>query len=68
MNEAIEIAINVLIKPFEGYAKRLPNGDCCAYPDPGTGGDPWTIGYGAFLFVLLRLSRSIFYIFFLGTQ
>ena len=47
MNEAIEIAINVLIKPFEGYAKRLPNGDCCAYPDPGTGGDPWTIGYGA---------------------
>ena len=47
MNEAIELAINVLIKPFEGYAKRLPNGDCCAYPDPATGGDPWTIGYGA---------------------
>jgi len=47
VNEAIELAINVLIKPFEGYAKRLPNGDCCAYPDPGTGGDPWTIGYGA---------------------
>jgi GH24 family phage-related lysozyme (muramidase) len=47
VNEAIELAINVLIKPFEGYARRLPNGDCCAYPDPGTGGDPWTIGYGA---------------------
>ena len=47
MNEAIELAINVLIKPFEGYAKRLPNGDCCAYPDPATGGDPWTIGYGS---------------------
>lgn len=47
MNEAIELATNVLIKPFEGYAKRLPNGDCCAYPDPATGGDPWTIGYGS---------------------
>jgi GH24 family phage-related lysozyme (muramidase) len=47
VNEAIELAINVLIKPFEGYARRLPNGDCCAYPDPATGADPWTIGYGA---------------------
>ncbi len=47
MNEAIELATNVLIKPFEGYAKRLPNGDCCAYPDPATGGYPWTIGYGS---------------------
>jgi len=47
VNEAIELATNVLIKPFEGYAKRLPNGDCCAYPDPATGGDPWTIGYGS---------------------
>ena len=28
-----------LIKRFEGC--RLT-----AYPDPGTGGDPWTIGYG----------------------
>lgn len=28
-----------LIKSFEGL--RLQ-----AYPDPGTGGDPWTIGYG----------------------
>ncbi len=47
MNEAIELAINVLIKPFEGYARRLPNGDCCAYPDPGTGAEPWTVGYGS---------------------
>jgi len=47
VNEAIELAINVLIKPFEGYARRLPNGDCCAYPDPGTGAEPWTIGYGS---------------------
>lgn len=29
-----------LIKSFEGL--RLE-----AYPDPGTGGDPWTIGYGS---------------------
>ena len=47
MDEAIQIAIDVLIKPFEGYARRLPSGDCMAYPDPGTGGDPWTIGYGS---------------------
>jgi len=47
VNEAIELAINVLIKPFEGYARRLPDGGCCAYPDPATGGDPWTIGYGS---------------------
>lgn len=29
-----------LIKQFEGCRLK-------AYPDPGTGGDPWTIGYGA---------------------
>ncbi len=45
--EAIKIARETLCKPFEGYAKRLPNGDCKAYPDPGTGGDPWTIGWGS---------------------
>ena len=28
-----------LIKSFEGL-------ELTAYPDPGTGGDPWTIGYG----------------------
>lgn len=28
-----------LIKRFEGC-------ELTAYPDPGTGGDPWTIGYG----------------------
>lgn len=44
---AMDIAIELLIKPFEGYHKRLPNGDCMAYPDPGTGGAPWTIGYGS---------------------
>jgi lysozyme len=28
-----------LIKSFEGLSLK-------AYPDPGTGGEPWTIGYG----------------------
>jgi len=28
-----------LIKQFEGVSLK-------AYPDPGTGGEPWTIGYG----------------------
>ncbi|PJH58828.1 muraminidase, partial [Salmonella enterica subsp. enterica serovar Typhimurium] len=28
-----------LIKEFEGCSLK-------AYTDPGTGGDPWTIGYG----------------------
>jgi GH24 family phage-related lysozyme (muramidase) len=46
ISDAIRIASDALVKPFEGYAKRLPNGWCQAYPDPGTGGDPWTIGWG----------------------
>ena len=45
--EAISIAKEALCKPFEGYARRLPNGDCHAYPDPGTGAQPWTIGWGS---------------------
>lgn len=36
-----------LIKRFEGCAKKLPDGQFEAYPDPGTGGAPWTIGWGA---------------------
>ena len=36
-----------LIKRFEGCAKRRADGTFEAYPDPGTGGDPWTIGWGA---------------------
>lgn len=47
IQDAINFAENSLIKPFEGYAKRLPNGDCQAYPDPGTKGSPWTIGWGS---------------------
>ena len=46
MEDAIKICADVFVKPFEGYARRLPNGDCTAYPDPGTGADPWTIGWG----------------------
>lgn len=47
VTQAIKIAKDALIIPFEGYAIRLPNGGCKAYPDPGTGGHPWTIGYGS---------------------
>lgn len=36
-----------LIKRFEGCGRRRPDGMIEAYPDPGTGGDPWTIGWGA---------------------
>lgn len=36
-----------LIKRFEGCAKKRSDGRFEAYPDPGTGGDPWTIGWGA---------------------
>lgn len=36
-----------LIQSFEGYAKKLPDGGCEAYPDPATKADPWTIGYGS---------------------
>jgi GH24 family phage-related lysozyme (muramidase) len=36
-----------LFKSSEGYARALPDGRCQAYPDPGSGGDPWTIGFGS---------------------
>ncbi|MXP25697.1 glycoside hydrolase family protein [Altererythrobacter indicus] len=36
-----------LIKQFEGCARRRDDGLIEAYPDPGTGGAPWTIGWGA---------------------
>ena len=36
-----------LIKQFEGCARLRRDGLIAAYPDPGTGGDPWTIGWGA---------------------
>ncbi|MDX1704823.1 MAG: lysozyme [Altererythrobacter ishigakiensis] len=36
-----------LIKRFEGCASLRADGLVEAYPDPGTGGAPWTIGWGA---------------------
>ena len=36
-----------LIKRFEGCARKRRDGRIEAYPDAGTGGDPWTIGWGA---------------------
>ena len=35
-----------LIQEFEGCARKRSDGSYDAYPDPGTGGDPWTIGWG----------------------
>ena len=36
-----------LIRQFEGCVRLLADGILEAYPDPGTGGAPWTIGWGA---------------------
>lgn len=46
IRDAIALSREALVKPFEGYGKKLPDGGCRAYPDPGTGKEPWTIGYG----------------------
>ena len=36
-----------LIQSFEGCARKRPDGSYDAYPDPASGGDPWTIGWGS---------------------
>lgn len=36
-----------LIHEFEGCHKPIGGGQFQAYPDPGTGGKPWTIGWGS---------------------
>lgn len=36
-----------LIKRFEGCARLRSDGLIEAYPDPGSGAEPWTIGWGA---------------------
>lgn len=36
-----------LVKRFEGCARLRRDGLIEAYPDPGSGGAPWTIGWGA---------------------
>ena len=43
----IGAAGRALIARFEGCARAIGNGRFEAYPDPGTGGKPWTIGWGA---------------------
>lgn len=36
MKEALELCTKALLHPFEGYHRRLPNGDCQSYPDPAS--------------------------------
>jgi lysozyme len=36
-----------LIQSFEGCERKQADGSLRAYPDPGTGGEPWTIGWGS---------------------
>ncbi len=43
---ALSSAGLALIQRWEGCAKRRADGRYGAYPDPGTGADPWTIGWG----------------------
>lgn len=45
--DAVHLATEALIKPFEGYHRALADGSCAAYPDPGSGAEPWTIGWGS---------------------
>lgn len=45
--QAISPAGVALIKRFEGCARLRTDGLVAAYPDPGTGAEPWTIGWGA---------------------
>jgi GH24 family phage-related lysozyme (muramidase) len=35
-----------LVQSFEGCEKKAGDGKFAAYPDPATGADPWTIGWG----------------------
>lgn len=44
---AVSDAGLTLIKQFEGCGRLRSDGRVEAYPDPGTGGAPWTIGWGA---------------------
>lgn len=36
-----------LVERWEGMARIIPGDKVTAYPDPGTGGKPWTIGVGS---------------------
>ncbi len=44
---AVSPAGLALIRKWEGCARRRADGRFEAYPDPGTGGAPWTIGWGS---------------------
>lgn len=44
---AVGAAGIALIKRFEGCARLRSDGLVEAYPDPASGGEPWTIGWGA---------------------
>jgi GH24 family phage-related lysozyme (muramidase) len=46
MSLTIGAAGIALIKQFEGCARKRPDGRFEAYPDPASGGAPWTIGWG----------------------
>ena len=41
------LAARAIIRAFESCARARPDGLFGAYPDPGTGGAPWTIGWGS---------------------
>ena len=45
--KTVGLAGIALIKRFEDCAHRRADGLFEAYPDPGSGGAPWTIGWGA---------------------
>lgn len=45
---ALGAAGTALIRKWEGCARRQPDGNFAAYPDPGSAdGHPWTIGWGS---------------------
>ena len=46
-SQTIGSAGRALICAWEGCARLCRDGTYAAYPDPGTGGAPWTIGWGA---------------------
>lgn len=47
MTESIPQCALDLIKPYEGYARKLSDGSCEAYPDPEVGWKLPTVGWGS---------------------
>jgi lysozyme len=47
MARTINPAALAILRAAEGCARRIADGRLAAYPDPGSGGAPWTIGWGA---------------------